>query len=222
MGVQRLVELARERLQPFVGAPGLRDLAELDEVVDAPVQGEGDQLARLQPLRDRERLVDEREPLLGVVDVEQRGVAAHQRGFERARVAGRARHRDRLGAERGRAVAGVGEREVLGEPRQQPRAQRAVRVAERGERLLEPADVGGVARGRHVEAAAGAEHRARQRLGRVVAAGELGGLVERRARARLARLPADVAERDQELGPRQRVVRPRATSACSRCHAASS
>ena len=186
----------------------LLGVAELDEIVDAPVQRERDQLARLEPLGDGQRLVDHREPLLDVIDVEQRGVAAEQRGGEGALVAGGARHRHRLGPQLLRAVAGVREREVLGEPRQQPRAQRPVRVAERGERLLEPADVGGVARGRHVEPAAGAEHRAGQRLGRGVGAGQLGGLVEGGAGARLARLPADVAERDQELGARERVVRP--------------
>ncbi len=69
------------------------------------------------------------------------------------------------------------------------------------ERLLEPRDVGRVGGGRHVEAAAGAERGAGEDVGRALAAGERGGLVERVAGAGLAGLPADVAESDQEVGP---------------------
>ena len=144
------------------------------------------------------RLVDRGEALGRVLDVEQGGVAAHQGGGERAVVADAARHRHRLGAEPRRPVAGAGEREVLGQAREQPRPQRALGVPERGERLLEPGDVGGVGGDRHVEAPAGAERGAGQDLG---VAGDLHRLVERRAGAGLAGLPAHVAEGDQEVGP---------------------
>ena len=103
---------------------GLRpvEVAELDEVVDPPVQRERLDLAGREPLGDGDRLVDRLEPLGRVLAAEQRGVAAHQRGRERAFVAGAARHRDGLRAQLGRALAGVGEREVLGQAREQPRA----------------------------------------------------------------------------------------------------
>ncbi len=112
------------------------------------------------PLGDRDRLVDRGEPLGRVLDVEQRGVAAHQRGGERAR---RRRPRRAIAtasapSRAGRSL-GVGEREVLGEAREQPRPQRALGVPERGERLLEPRDVRGVGGDRHVEAPAGARAR---------------------------------------------------------------
>ena len=162
-----------------------------------------------EALRDGERLVDHPQALVDVVDVEQRGVAAHQRGGERARVAAATRHRHRLRAEPRRARALLTERQVLGEPGQQPRPQRAIGRAEGRERLLEPVNVGAVARRRHVEAPAGAEHRAGQRLRRVVAAGELRRLVEGRARPRLARLPAHVPERDQQIRAGERVAGPR-------------
>ena len=85
---------------------------------------------------------------------------------------------------------------MLGQAREQPRPQRALGVAERGERLLEPGDVGGVGGDRHVEAPAGAERGAGQDLG---VAGDLHRLVERRAGPGLAGLPAHVAEGDQEV-----------------------
>ena len=163
--VERLVELERERLEAGVGGLGGGEVAELDEVEDAPVQRERGDLAGADPLGDGHRLVDRGEALGRVLDVEQRGVAAHQGGGERPVVADAARHRHRLGAEPRRPVAGAGEREVLGQAREQPRPQRALGVPERGERLLEPGDVGGVGGDRHVEAPAGAERGAGQDLG---------------------------------------------------------
>ena len=158
------------------------------------MQRERGDLGRAEPLGDGDRLVDRARGARRACSMSS---SAAWRPISAAASApsspSAARHRHRLGAEPRRPVAGVGEREVLGQAREQPRAQRALGVPERGERLLEPGDVGGVGGDRHVEAPAGAERGAGQDL-RV--ARDLDGLVEGRAGAGLAGLPAHVAERD--------------------------
>ena len=81
-----------------------------------------------------------------VLDVQQRGVAAHQRGGKRVRLGQPAGHRERLVRELGGALRGLGEDEVLREPREHAHAQRAVAGLERREGLLEQVGVGVVSR----------------------------------------------------------------------------
>ena len=213
--VERLVELVRERLEAGVRGLGGGDVAELDEVEDAPVQRERGDLAGADAARRS------RSPRRW-----WRAARARARCRAARRGGPSARRRARPSSPTRRAIAtasapsragrslGVGEREVLGEAREQPRPQRALGVPERGERLLEPRDVGGVGGDRHVEAPAGAERGAGEDLG---VAGDA-RRPRRTPRGRRARWPASARRRGRSGGRRARST----SSACPRCQAASS
>ena len=116
-----------------MGGARVLDAAGLEQVVDAPVLAERLQLALADRLRQLEQLLAQPQPLVEVVDVQQRGVARLERDQPRARVVEPVRHLQRLGAQLLRAAAGRTESD---QPRAQAHAQQAVaRLAL--ERLLE-------------------------------------------------------------------------------------
>ena len=136
------------------------------------------QLALADPRRQREQLLAQPQPLVEVVDVQQRGVAALERDQQRARVVEPVRHRQRLGAERQRALRAAGEVQAVGQPGAQLHGEQRGRRREARERLLEQRDPLAVDHARLGVAAGEAE----RGLGQRVAVARARGRARRRAR----------------------------------------
>ena len=173
-----------------------------EQVVDPPVVAERLQLGLADPRRQSEQLLAEVEPLGQVVDVQQRGVPALQRGEERARVTQPLGHRERLGAERQRALLGLGEVEPVGQRGPELHAERMILVAEARQRLLQQRDAVVVDDPGLGVAAGDAERGLGQRTALVALARELRGGGERLARRRVAGAQLRGAEREQDVEPR--------------------
>ena len=128
-------------------------------------------------------------------------MAGVEAGGERARVAEPAREVDRLLGERQPAIRVARVVELEREPRQQPRAQRAVLVAERRERLLEQRQPRLVDAAEHRPLAGVAERRAAEQRRVAQHARRGGGGLERGPRRRLhAGAVLGGALREQQLG----------------------
>ena len=140
-------------------------------------------------------------------DVQQSGVPAHQGGGERIRLGEPAGHSERLVSELER-LRRLGENEVLREPRQDAHRERAVVRSERGEDVVKEVGVGGIRGDGRIEAPPGAECGAREPVGRAELARQFKRPRERRARVGFARLPADRAERQQQVAARGGIITP--------------
>ena len=209
MAVERLAQVLGQAFELGAPAPRLRQLVELDEVVDEPVPAERGQLVVVELAGERERLLGDAPALGGVLDVQQRGVQAHERGRQRGGLAEAARHRHRACA-RGSGPRPVGSvnASCSASRASRQRAQRAVVGLERRERLLEQRDVRRVEDPGRVVAPAGPERGAREALGAAELARQRRGDLEREPRPALARLPAGAAEREHDVGARREVVGP--------------
>ena len=140
-----------------------------------------------------------------MLDVQQGGVPAHQGRGKRVRHGQTAGRCERL-VRQPAGLRGLGEDEVLREPREHAHAKRAVGWSERREGLFEQVGVAAVTRHRGVEATADAQRGAREPVSRAEPARELEGLAECRARRRIAGLPASLTEREQQVAARRGIV----------------
>ena len=110
--VERLLELGRDAFELGVPPARLVEIAELGEVVEQPVAGERCQLGILELAGQGEHLLTDAAALRRMVDVQERGVAAHQGGGERRRLGQPPRHVERLVGEHQRLPLRLGEDEV--------------------------------------------------------------------------------------------------------------
>ena len=78
--VERLAKLVRERRQGVALPRCSVHVGVLEQVVDPPVAAERLQLAVALPLREVDELLAERQALVEVLDAQQRGVPALERG----------------------------------------------------------------------------------------------------------------------------------------------
>jgi hypothetical protein len=125
MPVERLLSAAAMRSSSAC-LQRLVEIADLGKVVEQPVAGERSQLGILELARQRDHLLTDAAPLRRVVDVQKRGVAAHQGRGERRRLGQPPRHVERFVGEHQGPPLRLGEDESLGEPRQHSGPERAV------------------------------------------------------------------------------------------------
>ena len=137
VAVERLAQVGGERREAAVRGARLVHARGLEQVVDAPVVGERLQLRLAQLLREREQLFGQPQPLVHVVDVQERAAAGLERGHAPARVAEPLGHRERLLAQRLAALRLARELQPVDQPGAQLDGHQVVAASKRGEGLLE-------------------------------------------------------------------------------------